>query len=45
MSKMKVGEGLYLIVVRSLGMEKTKEGENLEIMISKFVQPLLAEFG
>lgn len=43
-SEMKAAEGLYVMVVKSLGIEKIDEEEKPNIIIPKQVQPLLAEF-
>lgn len=43
-SEMKVAEGHYVMVVRSLRLEKTEEVEKRKIVILERVQSLLAEF-
>lgn len=43
-SEMKMAEGLYVMVVRSLGIEKIEEKEKPKIVIHERVQPLLVEF-
>lgn len=35
---------MYVMMVRSLGIEKTEENEKQKIVISESVQPLLTEF-
>lgn len=44
MSEMKEAKGVYVLVVRSLAIEKTEEREKPKIVIPEKVWPLLAEF-
>ena len=44
MSEMKRAEGLYVLVVRSLRVEKIEEEEKPKIQIPEEVQPLLDRF-
>lgn len=41
-SEMKEAEALYVMVIRYLGIEKTKDEEKLKIVIPKKVRSLLA---
>ena len=44
MSEIKAAEGLFVLVVRSLGIEKTEEEEKPKIQIPEVVLPLLDRF-
>lgn len=43
-SEMKADKGLYVMVVRFLGIKKAEKKEKFKIVISESLQPLLAKF-